>query len=365
MPAAPLIRYPLDPTGENPDNLVSGEVKSLSVAQIRAAAPTYGPFFTESLIVYDHGNNRLLQRGVDYQCVEMLQEATLRFGKEIAQLVLVLNPNVTSQIRLTYQTLGGLYQNNTDGLIQMYETVIGDARPVDWTNVLNKPTQYTPTLHRHYLEDVVGFEPVVVALERIRNAIVLSDVPAFEAVLDWVKNQGLTIAELNSGTGLGKFVTFEALLEAMKTMNFNAITTSPVIKQVAAGDNKVVSVSTTNMDNGTVLYWTIVHQGTSDADFATTGGVINVNNNRGTFNFTVLANVEQAVNKFDVAIRKGSPTGPIIAKLEGIQLLYNGVPNPDPGPGGENSTMQLLMACCLHDPGIKVSAKSYYLLGDS
>lgn len=364
MPAAPLIRYPLDPTGENPDNLVSGEVKSLSVAQIRAAAPIYGPFFTESLIVYDHGTNRLLVRGVDYQCVEMLQEATLRFGKEIAQLVLIVNPTVTNQIRLSYQTLGGLYQNNTDGLIQMYETVMSDARPVDWINVLNKPTQYTPTLHRHLLEDVVGFEPVVVALERIRNAIVLSDVPAFEALIDWVKSRGLTISDLDNGTGAGKFVTYEALLEAMKTMNFNAITTDPVITQVSVGEQKQVSLSTTNMDNGSVIYWTIEHRGTTPGDFSTTSGLININNNRGLFNFSIIANLERSQNKFDVAFRKGSPTGPIIGKLEGIKLLWSGG-NPNPGPNGENSMMQLLTACCLHEPGIKVTAKSYHLLGDS
>ena len=145
MPSAPLIRYPLDPTGTNADNAVSGEVKSLSVAQIRAVAPTYSPFFTESLVIYDHGNNRLLTRGVDYQCVELLQEATLKFGKEIAQLILVINPAVTSQVRYSYQVLGGLYQNNVEGLKNMYETVMSDSRAVNWSDVINKPITYPPT----------------------------------------------------------------------------------------------------------------------------------------------------------------------------------------------------------------------------
>lgn len=363
MPAAPLIRYPLDPTGTNPDNSVSGEVKNLSTAQIRAVAPIYGPFFTESLVVYDHGTNRLLVRGTDYKIVELLQEATLRFGKEIAQMLLIINPAVTDQVRLTYQVLGGLYQNNAESLVNMYEAVMSDARPVDWINVLNKPTEYTPTLHRHFLEDVVGFEPVVVALERIRNAIVLSDVPAFEELIAWVRGHGLTIPELNAGTGLDKFVTYQSLIEAMKTMNFNAITTSPVVKQMSVGDSVEIALSTTNMDNGTVLYWTVEHHGTSPGDFATTGGVINVNNNRGSFNFGVIANTAHTLNTFDIAIRKGSPTGLIIAKLEGIKLLSDVGPNPD--PSGANSDMDLLTACCLFDRGIKINAKSYHLLGDS
>jgi ABC-type polysaccharide/polyol phosphate export permease len=71
----------------------------------------------------------------------------------------------------------------------MYETVLQDARPVAWENVLGKPLLFPPTTHLHNLEDVYGFEPIVGALERVRNAIILSDVPAFEALVDWVNGQ--------------------------------------------------------------------------------------------------------------------------------------------------------------------------------
>jgi hypothetical protein len=359
MPTAPLIRYPLDATGTNADNAVSGEVKSLSVAQIRAVAPTFAPFFTESLIVYDHGNNRLLVRGVDYQCVELLQEATLRFGKEIAQLILVINPAVTSQVRLTYQVLGGLYQNNAEGLVNMYETVITDGRTVDWSNVFNKPTTYTPTLHRHLLEDLYGFESVVVALERVRNAIVLSDVPAFEALIDWVKSRAITSAEIDNGQGLDKFVTHQALLEMMQSRNFNSFTIDPPVEEMEIGQTEVFWVRATSLPTSAVLYWTIEHRGTSAADFTTTSGVLNMNRNRGSFSLTILNNVERARNTFDIAIRKGSPTGPIVAKVADIALYW-----PAVASRGANSTMALLTACCVFEPSIKVNAKSLFLVGD-
>jgi hypothetical protein len=38
------------------------------------------------------------------------------------------------------------------------------------------------------LQDVVGFEPLVVALERVRNAITLTDVASFEALIAWVND---------------------------------------------------------------------------------------------------------------------------------------------------------------------------------
>ena len=50
-----LVRYPLDPTGVNPNNHITGEVRSLSAAQVRSVVPLYGPVFAESLVVHDNG----------------------------------------------------------------------------------------------------------------------------------------------------------------------------------------------------------------------------------------------------------------------------------------------------------------------
>lgn len=197
MPA-PLIRYQLDPSGLNPDNAVVGEVRSLSQAQTRAVAPLYGPFFTKSLTIYDNVSNTLLIKGTDYTVVELLQEATLRYGEEIAQLILITNPAVNDTVRLSYQVLGGPNQNNVDAIVNMYESIMQDQRPVDWANVLNKPVAYPPSLHTHFLEDVYGFESVVIALERVRNAIVLSDVPAWEALITWIQDNVAGKTDLSS-----------------------------------------------------------------------------------------------------------------------------------------------------------------------
>lgn len=221
MAALEIKRYALDPTGTNPDNAVQGEIKTLSAAQIRAAAPMYGPFYSESLQLWDNGNGRLLYRGTDYQVVELLQDATMKYGKEIAQMVLILNDGVSSQLRINYQVLGGLYQNDSSNLVEVYDAYMKDNRPVDWGNVLNRPVEYTPTLHRHLLEDVYGFEALVVALERIRNAIVLADVPAFEELITWVKTRGMTIDEFKEGRAKDKFITGEVLSYILKRLGLS------------------------------------------------------------------------------------------------------------------------------------------------
>lgn len=211
MATAPLIRYLLDPTGTDANNAVKAEIRSLSVTQVRAVAPKYSPFFTESLVVLDNANNKPLVRGVDYQCVDLLQDATMKYGKEIAQIILIINPTVSGVISLSYQVLGGYYQSNVDGLVDMYNSVMSDIRPVDWTNVVDTPVQYPPTLHTHLLDDVYGFEAIVASLERVRNAIVLSDIPAFETLINWIKSRGMTIADWQNGTIADKFVTGDVM----------------------------------------------------------------------------------------------------------------------------------------------------------
>jgi hypothetical protein len=326
MPA-PLIRFNLDATGTNPDNFVSGEVKTLSTSAVRAVAPAYGPFFSESLVVYDHGNGRLLVRGIDYQIVDLLQSATLKFGKEISQVVLIINTVVGSQVRLNYQVLGGQYQNNAEGLVNLYEAAIADSRPVNWAQVLNKPTEYPPSLHTHLLQDIYGFEPVIVELERIKNAIVLSNVPAFEDLIDWVR--------ANSG---------------------NTIIVDPIVPTILPGEEKVLNVFTTNTRNTAKFYWSIQHVTTTNANFIETNGIFSVFQNRSNFTLKMSDSVPSVNRKFNVVIRKDRIDGPIVTTIEDITLI--------PDSAGANTVMALINACCIMQPGININAMSFFLTGE-
>lgn len=324
----PLVRYQLDPTGINPDNAVVGEVKTLALTQVRTVAPTYGPFFTESLVIYDNTNNRLLARGVDYQCVELLQTATAKFGKEIAALILIINPTVGGEVRMNYQVLGGLYQNNVDGIVDMYNTFLLDDRPVDWSNVLNKPYTYPPSLHNHLITDVYGFEPIIVALERIRNAIILSDVPAFEALIEWVKRRSASCMIIN-----------------------------PVVPTVRANDNKRFFVETSNRRNNARFFWIIKAPGLDSTYFTAMNGFFDIYQNHSEFEIQVSNKTPIETNVFDIEIRDGSLTGPVVTTIEGItfygRALRSGM-----------SMARLLVACCPNNPSVPRNARSFYVLGD-
>ena len=351
-----LHRYQLDPTGINPDNAVVGEVHTLINKPNRAFAPTYGPFFTNRLIVYDNITNRTLVKGVDYQCVELLQEATYKFGNEISNVILIINSEVNTEVRINYQTLGGLYQNNADNLIELYNTAINDSRGVDWANVMNKPMDYMPSIHNHLLDDIVGFEPVITALERIRNAIVLSDVPAFEAVMQWVRNRVpeiVTRADIDAQNPVMKMVTFDKLMYALNILNFNGITLTPNITTLGRRSTVQFHLSSTNTIDHTKLYWSIIHNKTTDADFLLPSGSIVMKGNEGSFELTTTIRATSELNKsFVVAIRSNNITGPILTKTQPILLT----------DGANADIIDLMNTCCLFSPLIDRTPEALFLV---
>lgn len=194
--ALPIFRYPLDKTGENPDNYVSREVHDLTpVARptdVRVAAPIYGPYFKTSLEVRDRANGFVLVPGVDYKSTDLLQDPTISFGKEISQFIVIMNGNVSNSIEISYQVLGGNYQNDATAIKHVFQTFLNDTRPVDWQNISGKPETYPPSLHIHLLEDIVGWGPMIVALDNLRDAILLNNTPMYEALIDWVNSRRIS-----------------------------------------------------------------------------------------------------------------------------------------------------------------------------
>lgn len=329
MAAAEFKRYALDPTGKSSDNLVAGEVRELTPGAMRAVAPKYGPFFTESMVIYDNGTNRLLIRGVDYELVDLVQEATLKYGQEIMAAILIKNTAVTSQVRITYQVLGGLYQNNSEGIIELYNALMGDARGVDWSKVFNKPKDYPPAPHMHDLMNIHGFGPLVVALERVRDAIVLSNIPAFEDLVSWVKAYS------------GGSVFFD-----------------PVVTSLRKNSIQKFNIQSSNKPNGTVFYWTI-ESAIEDESFAEKSGSFTLFQNRGEFQIKLGSKAPVQNKPFNIAIRQDSVNGPILSTIEGI--VYIGE-NPMT-PGGEQTVMDLFMECCLLEPTVNINAMSMYIIG--
>lgn len=359
----PLIRYPEDFTGINPNNKIVDEIKPLlSDKRYRAAAPTYGPFFAESIVIYDNGNNRLLVRGVDYNCAELLQEASIKVGKEIYNLIIIDTNLVSSTVRITYQALGGYWQFNAEAIVNLYEAFINDDRPVDWLNVLNKPIWYVPTLHNHYLSEIYGFETLTNAIERLRNAVILSDVPAFEAVLDYVRARVLdkaTFEDIDLGLPENKVITLETLMYSLTKFNFNTFSISPSKTFLIPNQQTSYVVTTTNIDDDTSLYWTLEHIDTTSDDFFTTSGIAVVNDNKCNLSIVPkVASVTENNERFRIQLRRNSVSGPVIFTSNIMFVLGTYIIST-------NDIIQSFIDCSVFCTNLPLTPETFYLIHES
>lgn len=413
----PILRYPLDKTGKSPNNLVAGEVRSLASNYARAVAPVYGAFYSDSLEVYDHSTGRLLVKGVDYRCVEMVSAAVELSQKDVMMIVLILDQSVSDQVRLNYQCVGGEYQSDGSAIAQLYNTVMMDNRPVDWSNVLNKQHEYTPGIHTHLLEDVFGFDAVVAAIERLRNAVVLSDVPAFETLIDWVNSridryerdygdvearlrdwirtefgdvaahmrskdnphevskeqlglkdvvnypvmteEDLTDA-IDTGEIFKKYITHEDLMAILSRLNLGTtIALTAETTKISEGYQLDVGVDSTNVLDGVVFYWSAATK-SGTGSVVPANGVFDIQKDVGRFVTTVRGQSEIINDSIVFTVRKNGPDGAVVKVFETPIITEIKQSKLDIA---NSITFDEMMRKSIMDPGMVVSAKTLFYTG--
>lgn len=213
MSLVPILRYSLDLSGNNSNNLVVGEVHALAaVAPNRTIVPEYGAFYTESLVVRLEGSLTNLQPGIDFDYVptHLHQEATHLSGKEVCQLIVIINQALMGNIVIEYQSVGGEFSVSTNALQQLIETLQLDERPVVWGEIIGLPNDFPPSSHFHPLSDFYGFGNVVDALEGIRQALLASGAPDFTEIYQYLASivMGKTYPAAEMPVGETEFYTY-------------------------------------------------------------------------------------------------------------------------------------------------------------
>ena len=108
-------------------------------------------------------------------------------------------------------------------------------------------------------------------------------------------------------------------LVAQDTFTINDTSTTPVATysvtapaSINEGSSGTMNVSTTNVSNGTTLYWTVTTP--SGGDFGTSSGSFTINSNSGSFSVTPTADLTtEGSETGTIQIRTGSTSGTIVA----------------------------------------------------
>lgn len=167
--------YPLDLTGEREANRIS-ERHVIGVNQYRAFSLKHGPFYTKGLTVKERNGTKPLRRGIDYECVFFYSKlAMLTKGLEIAGVIVIINPDVSTDIEVHANIVGGPYTHTAEAIQQAIEALELDNRNQYWREVVEKPDLFQPTPHIHDLGDVFGFQFIVDIIGQMTDVLMIGD----------------------------------------------------------------------------------------------------------------------------------------------------------------------------------------------
>lgn len=103
------VKYPYDPTGKNPDNLVSGELHTLAPVSgfpYKIITMNNGGFFARSVRVYDANYNRLTE-SVDYILTYRYAHSSQMLGLEVCNDIVFLDKTRVGSVYVSAQMVGG------------------------------------------------------------------------------------------------------------------------------------------------------------------------------------------------------------------------------------------------------------------
>lgn len=157
-------RYPLDLTGNHPDNRVMAEVHSIT-PQERIFNVMAGAFYTESVQITYLGER--LTAHEDFRFHRVVEDAIRQSGKDVAMLIEITDKSVSGDIEVRYQAVGGEFQNVHESLVDMLENYKHDARGTFYKDIIEKPRFFEPVRHLTSIYDIYGLNPITGPLNEL------------------------------------------------------------------------------------------------------------------------------------------------------------------------------------------------------
>lgn len=157
-------RYPLDLTGNHPDNRVMAEVHSIT-PQERIFNVMAGAFYTESVQITYLGER--LTAHEDFRFHRVVEDAIRQSGKDVAMLIEITDKAISGDIEVRYQAVGGEFQNIHESLVEMLENYKHDARGTFYKDIIEKPRFFEPVRHLTSIYDIYGLNPIAGPLNEL------------------------------------------------------------------------------------------------------------------------------------------------------------------------------------------------------
>ena len=163
-----------DETGTLPENRIENEKREPKGTQYRGLFARFGAFYADSLIIRDA--NGVVVTKDKYE--EALFRPTLsgKVAANVIAAVVITDDTLPSPFYMDYQCVGGPFGASNEVLMEMYEKLNTDDRPVLWGSIIGKPKDgYKPAHHLQDIGDLYGAEYWVAVMERMADLFLMGD----------------------------------------------------------------------------------------------------------------------------------------------------------------------------------------------
>jgi hypothetical protein len=169
-----ITTFPIDLTGRNATNLITGEEQLLLThdgLNERVVVMNNGGFYTTGLKVYSADFNELVPN-VDYVATYLYVDASHRTGLEICGALVILNPALTGSVLITAQMVGGDYAFSLTAKEDTIEHIraLSGVQPT-WAGYVGVEPQWVDGELKRERWEKTSYQDVNYELERIAQTM--------------------------------------------------------------------------------------------------------------------------------------------------------------------------------------------------
>lgn len=209
--------WEFDPYASNTQNYIKAERHVLQKDTgngFHFIIPKAAPFFLKDIKVVHVQSGKVLDQGLDWQPGWGFELATRRTLMPVYGAICVLDKELNGTFEIEYRTIGGEYTLDQQTLLEYLMNVAYDPRVTTWESVLDKPVYFNPLEHAFNVEDFVGMEETVGALDRIRDAILQAAERIYPSLAVHLKDHANPHNTTKDQVGLGLVENFPMATDA-------------------------------------------------------------------------------------------------------------------------------------------------------
>jgi len=204
-----VTQFQFDPTGVNPNNLISNELHSLTEANFRDfyyIIPDNAPFYTNNLSItlkQTNGNLVYLTENVDYLLGLPYYGLTRSIGMPVYGAITFSSSFTSGSISLTYQTVGGPFTTNNNDLYTALAQLGYNPLIAMFDQISNVPPTLPPVSHDQSLNTIMGMDQLVAAINNLSQSVASQEInmqnqlAVLQANLETYVNQQISQSLLN------------------------------------------------------------------------------------------------------------------------------------------------------------------------